>query len=190
MERTIVGIDVGTTKICTLVGEVDEARVLRVVGVGVAPARGIRKGVVVNITGGAEVRNSRGYVGRYFDSTGVVTVDGAGSTWTNGDLRVGNRGSGTLNVTGGATVILAMGAGRRAATAMKAHLGIRDTDIVYRERATAEQRTSALPNSPPTDETGSTATFLKETEFQSTLARILEIGRDEITSRHPRKRGK
>ena len=49
MERTIVGIDVGTTKICTLVGEVDEARVLRVVGVGVAPARGIRKGVVVNV---------------------------------------------------------------------------------------------------------------------------------------------
>jgi cell division protein FtsA len=49
VERTIVGIDVGTTKICTLVGEVDEARVLRVVGVGVAPARGIRKGVVVNV---------------------------------------------------------------------------------------------------------------------------------------------
>ena len=49
MERTIVGIDVGTTKICTLVGEVDEARGLRIVGVGVAPARGIRKGVVVNV---------------------------------------------------------------------------------------------------------------------------------------------
>jgi cell division protein FtsA len=49
VERTIVGIDVGTTKICTLVGEVDEAGVLRVVGVGVAPARGIRKGVVVNV---------------------------------------------------------------------------------------------------------------------------------------------
>lgn len=49
MERTIVGIDVGTTKICTLVGEVDEARGLRIVGVGVTPARGIRKGVVVNV---------------------------------------------------------------------------------------------------------------------------------------------
>ena len=49
MERTIVGVDVGTTKICTLVGEVDEARNLRIVGVGVTPARGIRKGVVVNI---------------------------------------------------------------------------------------------------------------------------------------------
>jgi cell division protein FtsA len=49
VERTIVGIDVGTTKICTLVGEADAARGLRVVGVGIAPARGIRKGVVVNV---------------------------------------------------------------------------------------------------------------------------------------------
>ena len=49
MERTIVGIDVGTTKICTLVGEVDAARGLRIVGVGVTPARGIRKGVVINV---------------------------------------------------------------------------------------------------------------------------------------------
>jgi cell division protein FtsA len=49
VERIIVGIDVGTTKICTLVGEVDEAGVLRVVGVGTTPARGIRKGVVVNV---------------------------------------------------------------------------------------------------------------------------------------------
>jgi cell division protein FtsA len=49
VERTIVGVDVGTTKICTLVGEVDEVRGLRIVGVGVTPARGIRKGVVVNV---------------------------------------------------------------------------------------------------------------------------------------------
>ncbi len=34
-------------------------------------------------------------------------------------------------VTGGATVILAMGAGRKAARSMKAYLGIRDTDCVY-----------------------------------------------------------
>ena len=49
MERTIVGIDVGTTKICTLVGEVDEANNLCVVGVGVAPSHGLSKGVVVNV---------------------------------------------------------------------------------------------------------------------------------------------
>ncbi len=49
MERIIVGIDVGTTKVCTLVGEADAEDGLRIVGVGVAPARGIRKGVVVNV---------------------------------------------------------------------------------------------------------------------------------------------
>lgn len=48
MERTIVGIDVGTTKVCTLVGEASDND-LRIVGVGVAPARGIKKGVVVNV---------------------------------------------------------------------------------------------------------------------------------------------
>ena len=49
MERTIVGIDVGTTKVCTLVGEVSEDDSLRIVGVGTVPSRGIRKGVIVNV---------------------------------------------------------------------------------------------------------------------------------------------
>jgi glutamate synthase (NADPH/NADH) small chain len=35
-------------------------------------------------------------------------------------------------VTGGATVILAMGAGRQAARSMKAYLGITDSETVYR----------------------------------------------------------
>jgi cell division protein FtsA len=47
--KTIVGIDVGTTKICTLVGEIYEDGQLRIIGVGVAPSRGLRKGVVVNV---------------------------------------------------------------------------------------------------------------------------------------------
>jgi cell division protein FtsA len=47
--RTIVAIDVGTTKICTLVGEAYEDGQLRIIGVGVAPSRGLRKGVVVNV---------------------------------------------------------------------------------------------------------------------------------------------
>jgi glutamate synthase (NADPH/NADH) small chain len=38
-------------------------------------------------------------------------------------------------VTGAATVIEAMGAGRRAARSMKAWLGLRDTDAIYQERA-------------------------------------------------------
>lgn len=49
MERTIVGIDVGTTKVCTLIGEVDKDEQISVVGVGVAPSHGLTKGVVVNV---------------------------------------------------------------------------------------------------------------------------------------------
>jgi cell division protein FtsA len=49
LERAIVGIDVGTTKICTLIGEVDEQDQLCIVGTGTVPARGLSKGVVVNV---------------------------------------------------------------------------------------------------------------------------------------------
>jgi len=54
MERTIVGIDVGTTKIATLVGESATDGSLRIVGVGVAPSRGIKRGVVVNVSEATE----------------------------------------------------------------------------------------------------------------------------------------
>jgi cell division protein FtsA len=48
-ERVIVGVDVGTTKICALIGELDEENRLNMVGIGVTPAKGLRKGVVVDI---------------------------------------------------------------------------------------------------------------------------------------------
>ncbi len=54
MERTIVSIDVGTTKVCTLVGKVDEEGTFRIVGVGVVPSKGLRKGVIVNVSEATE----------------------------------------------------------------------------------------------------------------------------------------
>jgi cell division protein FtsA len=48
-ERVIVGIDVGTTKICVLVGELDRDGKLNIVGVGTCASQGLRRGVVVNI---------------------------------------------------------------------------------------------------------------------------------------------
>ncbi|MGL1861268.1 MAG: cell division protein FtsA [Pseudodesulfovibrio sp.] len=44
----IVGLDVGTTKICTVVGEATENGV-DIIGIGTAPSTGLRRGVVVNI---------------------------------------------------------------------------------------------------------------------------------------------
>jgi len=49
VEQTIVGIDVGTTKVCTLVGEAGDDGIIRVVGVGTVPSRGVRRGVIVNV---------------------------------------------------------------------------------------------------------------------------------------------
>ncbi|MEW5766177.1 MAG: cell division protein FtsA [bacterium] len=45
----IVGVDIGTTKICTVIGEIGEKNEVEIVGVGSAPSRGIRKGVVIDL---------------------------------------------------------------------------------------------------------------------------------------------
>ncbi|MCU0556160.1 MAG: cell division protein FtsA [Desulfobacterales bacterium] len=44
----IVGLDIGTTKICAVVGEVT-GREVNIIGIGTYPSIGLRKGVVVNI---------------------------------------------------------------------------------------------------------------------------------------------
>ena len=48
-EAVLVGIDVGTSKICALIGEVSRDGSLTIVGKGVVPASGLKKAVVVNI---------------------------------------------------------------------------------------------------------------------------------------------
>jgi cell division protein FtsA len=48
-ENTVVGLDVGTTKICAIIGEVNADGVVDIIGVGTSPSRGLRRGVVVNI---------------------------------------------------------------------------------------------------------------------------------------------
>lgn len=45
----VVGLDIGTTKICTVVGEVDAQGRLTILGAGMAPSEGIRRGVVADI---------------------------------------------------------------------------------------------------------------------------------------------
>jgi cell division protein FtsA len=49
MQRTIVGIDVGTTKVCTIVAQLSDSGRLNILGVGVTASKGLDKGVVVNI---------------------------------------------------------------------------------------------------------------------------------------------
>ena len=44
----VVGLDIGTTKICAVVGEVIDGQV-NIIGLGTFPSKGLRKGVVINI---------------------------------------------------------------------------------------------------------------------------------------------
>jgi cell division protein FtsA len=92
----VVGLDIGTTKICCVVGEVFDDRI-EVIGVGTVPSLGLKKGVVVNIestvnsireavrlaedSAGCDLRSVYVYVGiagnhiKGFNSPGIVAVN-------------------------------------------------------------------------------------------------------------------
>lgn len=93
----VVGLDIGTTKICAIVGELIEAGpnpVIDIIGIGTAPSVGLRKGVVINIDAtvesitkaveeaelmaGVEISNvftgiAGGHI-KSFNSSGIVAV--------------------------------------------------------------------------------------------------------------------
>ncbi len=48
-KKLIVGLDIGTSKVSAVVGEVSDERGVEVIGIGIHPSRGLKKGVVVNI---------------------------------------------------------------------------------------------------------------------------------------------
>ncbi len=48
-QRLVVGLDVGTSKVVAIVGELQDDGSLEVIGFGMHPSRGLKRGVVVNI---------------------------------------------------------------------------------------------------------------------------------------------
>jgi len=59
------------------------------------------------VTGGGAVHSAHCYIGKWSGSAGTVTVNGAGSTWTNtGMLRLGEQGNGALRITAGGAVTI------------------------------------------------------------------------------------
>ena len=48
-KNLIVGLDIGKSKVVAIVGEINESNQIEVVGIGMHPSRGLKKGVVVNI---------------------------------------------------------------------------------------------------------------------------------------------
>ncbi len=49
MSEVVVGLDIGTSRIRALIGEISDSHVFQITGVGTSPSTGLRKGVVVNI---------------------------------------------------------------------------------------------------------------------------------------------
>ena len=48
-KKLLVGLDIGTSKVVAIVGEVSSENEVEVIGIGSHPSRGLKKGVVVNI---------------------------------------------------------------------------------------------------------------------------------------------
>ncbi|MBK06441.1 MAG: cell division protein FtsA [Deltaproteobacteria bacterium] len=53
-EEILVGLDIGTSKVCAVVGESTPEGEIDIIGVGTAPSKGVRKGVVIDIDGTIE----------------------------------------------------------------------------------------------------------------------------------------
>ncbi|MDD5038292.1 MAG: cell division protein FtsA [Dehalococcoidales bacterium] len=73
---TLAAIDVGTTKVCTIIAEVNNESVSRIIGVGIAPSKGMHKGMVININDAKEsiresVRRAERTVGHKLESAYV-----------------------------------------------------------------------------------------------------------------------
>ncbi len=101
----VVGLDVGTTKICAVVGQIDDDGAIDIIGIGVHPSKGLRKGVVVNIDSTVEsiqkavheaelmsgVQIDSAFVGiagghiKGFNSRGVIAISGKGREVTQAD---------------------------------------------------------------------------------------------------------
>jgi len=48
-KRIITGLDIGTTKICAIIAEVTSEGKIDIIGIGISPSNGLRKGIVVDI---------------------------------------------------------------------------------------------------------------------------------------------
>src|SRR6058998_2311773 len=92
----VVGLDVGTTKVCVVIAEPAPRGTLNVIGVGTAPSRGLRRGIVVNIDSTVEAIKTA--VGEAEQMAGVE-VSGAFAGIAGGHIR-GVNSRGVVGITG------------------------------------------------------------------------------------------
>jgi cell division protein FtsA len=92
----VVGLDVGTTKVCAIITEPGLRGALNVIGVGSAPSRGLRRGIVVNID--STVEAIRAAVAEAEQMAGVE-ISGAYAGIAGGHIR-GVNSRGVVGITG------------------------------------------------------------------------------------------
>jgi cell division protein FtsA len=116
--RIVVGLEVGTSKICTVVGEQRDDGALAIIGVGECPARGIRKAEVADLetavqcvhqsvaaaeeSAGVEIRSvfagiSGSHI-RSFNNRGTVPVIGEGGEISDADVDAVIKNARAINV--------------------------------------------------------------------------------------------
>ena len=49
MDKTVLAIDIGSTKICAIIATIDEHSGIKIIGAGIAKAQGLKKGSITNI---------------------------------------------------------------------------------------------------------------------------------------------
>ena len=92
--NTLAAIDVGSSKVCTLVAETTPEAELRILGVGVTPAQGVKKGMVDNIQQATEAIATS--VERAEKSSGSRIVSAHVSIGGNHVQSLNNRGIATI----------------------------------------------------------------------------------------------
>ncbi len=93
-DNTLAAIDVGSSKVCTLVAEVTPEEDLRILGVGITPAQGVKKGMVDNIQEATAAIASS--VERAERSSGSRIISAHVSIGGNHATSVNNRGIATI----------------------------------------------------------------------------------------------
>jgi cell division protein FtsA len=119
-DRYVVALDVGTSKVCVLVGEINDRGQLEIIGKGTAPMRGTRRGNIINLDQAIEavkravdeaevmagLQIEAAYVGvagdhiRSVNSRGVVSVTGKNKEITREDIDRVIEASRSINVPG------------------------------------------------------------------------------------------
>ena len=84
-DRYLVGLDVGTSKVCAIVGEIVDDNGLDVVGIGVAESRGIKFPIALDAEG--NVRTVAGSGPDHYDPSEPGGYDGDGGPATEAKLK-------------------------------------------------------------------------------------------------------